>query len=110
MRRKPDLKALVDCCKALARLLSVPPAPEHEIRSKIKNILFNQKGLLHFQMGLITREELRNLLIFHLQTLICRHAGAAEPTKPWKAPRLCRAMDRALCDNDRLDKNGFSKK
>jgi hypothetical protein len=98
----PDMDALVACAGRLARALSVPPAPEEKVRSKIKEILYDREKLECFRQGLITREELRDVLLAHLETLICQCAGAEGPKKIWEDNALLGQVELAL----RIDREG----
>ena len=48
------------------------------MRAKIKEILFERKKFAAYQQGIMTGEELRNVLLAHMDTLIFRCAGVAE--------------------------------
>ena len=79
MPSNPDIDALVACGRRMAQELSVSPVPEEELRSKIKEILFERDYLEAFHKGIITLEELRNVLLGHMSDLVLRCAGAEQP-------------------------------
>jgi hypothetical protein len=94
---RPDVNALVMCGTRLARLLSLPVAPERILRLKIEEVLFERQNYSAFKEGIITRTEIRNVLLAHMQTLICHVAGVEEPSKGWDDPKLYCDVEEAIC-------------
>lgn len=94
---RPDINVLIACGTRLARLLSVAPASTQALRDKLEEILFERKNYKCFEEGIITREEVRNLVLAHLQTLICHSAGVEEPTVQWIDAELCSDVENAIC-------------
>jgi len=94
----PNMEALLTCGVRLAKLNSPSPVPKERMRAKINEILYARKNLVGFQKGLITREELRNLILAHMMnTLIFNYAGVDEK---WRDnPRLAISVEKALFDN-----------
>src|SRR5262249_54108711 len=94
---KPDIDALVSYGNRLADILGVPPAPKPVLRSVIEGILFKRQNYDAFKQGLLTREEVGNLVLAHMQTAICHSAGTDEPKEGWDDLALVRQVEDAIC-------------
>lgn len=69
--QKPNMKAVFKTAKSIIAQVGEHSLSDATIQKKIEEILFGYKeGWLSFQEGLLTREELANLLLAHLDTLV----------------------------------------
>ena len=65
------------------------------MRSKMEEILFGRENFECYRQNIITREELKNLILAHMQTLIANNARVDEPSC-LEDPDLFRQVDRAI--------------
>jgi hypothetical protein len=70
----PDIEMLAGCARKLASMLGVPAPPDVEIRRTIREVLHDRGYAEAARVGIITRLEACNVLLAHLQSLVC--AGA----------------------------------
>jgi hypothetical protein len=68
---------LLTCAQRLAGALHLAAPPDAEIESTIRHVLVDRQAFAAAAEGIITRAEAANLLLAHLHTLICDHAGVA---------------------------------
>jgi len=79
----------------LAHALDLPSPPDAELRRTIQQILFDRHAAAAVGSGIMMRAELRDLLLAHLQTLVCENAGVSEPGR-WQSSDLLEAVEIAL--------------
>lgn len=97
---RPDTEALVQCARSFARALEVNPLSDAAARSVIEDVLFGPKdGWAVYQSGLLTREELMNLLLAHLHTELVSAFRQYPEGDPWERPELREAFRKALFDS-----------
>lgn len=86
--------------KELADHYHLPQAPDDKMRAKLQDILITRGNFEAFQMEILTREELRNVLLAHMVTLIASTAGIPEPNYH-ENPDLDQKVDAALFGQSR---------
>lgn len=102
--RPPNIDAVVECAHLFARELEVNPLPDAVARSVIEEALFGRKdGWAGCELGIITREELMNLVLAHLQSELETQSECA-PSQypqgaPWERPGLRDALRKALFES-----------
>jgi hypothetical protein len=97
MKTMPNITQLVRCSELLARCLSVEPAPESSVREVIDEILFTRGNFECAQRGILTRHELRDLLLAHFCTrLYDESAPPGVGREPWRDEELNRCVKAAL--------------
>ena len=96
MKDLPDTEKLIDAGVMLAGRLSLPPPSREEYQKKIEEIFFERKNYEGALQGLITHREAVNLIIQHFQTLICRLAGAEEPSTAYDVEDIVNKSEKAL--------------
>lgn len=79
MSLPPDMDTLVACTNDLAKNFRLPSPTAHTMRLKLEEILFQRGCFQACQEGIITKSELRNLVLAHAITLIATSAGVPEP-------------------------------
>ena len=70
MKTKSNIEELLICGKLLAEELGMKPPTSKVLRSKIEEILFERENYSNYHQNLITQDELVELLVGHLYTLI----------------------------------------
>lgn len=88
---KPDIHALVKCGQDLAIHLGVIAPPNSAMQATIEALLFDRSNYVAAERGLITTDELVDLVLAHLQTLM-GHDSATGELGP-----LAERIERALC-------------
>lgn len=73
------ISGLIPIGKERAEKLSLPPVDDIELRIKINEILIERGNYEGAMKGIITKNELANLLLAHFQTFICNKAKVREP-------------------------------
>lgn len=81
MSEIPKTDSLLNCGEILAQELEMDAPSRDVLKSKIDEILFERKNYECAKSGYITNEELVNLIVAHLQTLVCNHSGSDEPSE-----------------------------
>jgi len=98
--QRPNVEALVRCARLFAQSLSVSPLPDARARAVVDDVLFGRKDAwAGFTMGIITREEVTNLLLAHLHTELVSGLARYPEGEPWKRPELRDAFEKALFDS-----------
>jgi hypothetical protein len=92
----PDVDALVLCAKRLAANISVPCPSDEELSAKLNYVLIEREYFACWRRNIITLAELRNVLLAHLQTFLCRAAGVEEPLSFREDHALYRDVEAAL--------------
>jgi hypothetical protein len=98
-RERPDVDLLVEFGQRLSTALGVPCPPSDRVRACLEENLFTRGRWPAFLQRLVTPREMRNLVLQHLQTLICHHAGISESDvtdRLWSNPALMDDAERAL--------------
>ena len=80
MAEEINIDGFIVCAHEVAEKLGVSSAPEQQIRQKLQEILIGRNYLAALRKKIITKQEFCNVLIAHLQTLICRCAHVTEPS------------------------------
>jgi hypothetical protein len=74
------ISSLILIGKEQAELLSLPPVDDSELRIKIYELLIERRSYECAMKGIITKNELANLILAHFQTFICNKAEVHEPS------------------------------
>ena len=72
---------LVSIGNRMAERLSLPPVKQSSLRRKIKELLIDRDNYEIAMKGIITKDELANLILAHLQQFLCNEAGVKEPSE-----------------------------
>lgn len=98
---EPDIKGLMVCAERIAALHKLPAAPEAAVQAKVHEILFERGNFACWQAGILTGEELCNLIKAHLDTLLFHHANV-ESRDPLMDPDLWHRLEMALLGNSKF--------
>jgi len=79
MNKERLIRGLILIGKEQAEILSLPPVDNSELRKKIVDLLIERGNYECAMRGIITKNELANLIVAHFQTFICRQAEVKEP-------------------------------
>ena len=74
------ISGLILMGKEQAERLSLPPVDDSELRIKIDELLIERGNYECAMTGIITKNELANLILAHFQTFICNKAEVQEPS------------------------------
>jgi hypothetical protein len=76
----PNIDALLECGARLAGSYDLPVPPEDKLRGKINEILFGPRRYWDsWEKGLVTKAELRYVLLAHMATFVATSAGVPPP-------------------------------
>ncbi|MEP1857427.1 MAG: hypothetical protein ABJI60_06490 [Kangiellaceae bacterium] len=81
MNKSPNIEELLECGVSLAEELGMEVPPREMFNSKIDEVLFERENYECAKSGLITNDELVNLVIAHFQTLVCNNSYADKPSE-----------------------------
>jgi hypothetical protein len=81
MSELPNIDKLVSCGGALADELEMVSPSLEVLKNKIDEILFVRENYENAKLGLITNRELVNIMMAHIQTLVCKTSGNDEPSE-----------------------------
>ncbi|HEU0036068.1 MAG TPA: hypothetical protein VFQ53_35895 [Kofleriaceae bacterium] len=93
---RPDLERVLQCAKHIASRVGDHGLTDRDLLDKIEEILFWRKhGWECLRLQIITREELANLVLAHLDTLVERACGRGfhtAETAAGDASAMCHAL------------------
>ena len=92
-------KGLIECCNLIAEDLAVAKPKSNDVVDKLTEILVNRENYVCMEKGIVTQDELVNLIFQHLYSLVSREAASSHSKTSSKVSEIRAKIKLALLHN-----------